>query len=75
MSENNEKKLEFYKNGKIYRIVCNITGEQYIGSTCKTLKQRLQQHKSSYKCYKDGKGHYVTSYKILEKDINCYMHV
>ena len=36
--------------------------------TCKTLKQRLQQHKSSYKCYKDGKGNYITSFKILEKD-------
>jgi len=67
MSENNIKKPEFYKNGKIYRIVCNITGEQYIGSTCKTLKQRLQQHKSSYKGYKDGKGNYITSFKILEK--------
>ena len=70
MIQNNEKKLDFYKNGKIYRIVCNITGEQYIGSTCKTLKQRLQQHKASYKCYKGGKGNYITSFKILEND-NC----
>jgi len=41
MTENSLNKLDFYKNGKIYRIVFNITGEQYIGSTCKTLKQRL----------------------------------
>jgi len=68
MSQNNEKKLDFYKNGKIYRIVCNQTGLQYIGSTCKTLKQRLQQHKTSYKGYKDGNGHYITSFKILEKN-------
>ena len=26
-----------YVNGKIYRIVCNITGEQYIGSTIQSL--------------------------------------
>jgi len=68
MSQNNEKKLDFYKNGKIYRIVCNQTGLQYIGSTCKTLKQRLQQHKTSFKGYKDGKGNYITSFKILEKN-------
>jgi hypothetical protein len=68
MSENNIKKLDFYKNGKIYRIVCNQTGLQYIGSTCKTLKQRLQQHKTSYKCYNGGKGNYITSFKIIEKN-------
>ena len=30
-----------YKNGKIYRIVCEETGRQYIGSTCSTLVKRL----------------------------------
>ena len=41
-----------YQNGKIYRIVCNETGEQYIGSTTQTLAQRLGQHtvRSSKKC-------------------------
>jgi len=68
MTENSIKKLDFYKNGKIYRIVCNETGLQYIGSTCKTLKQRLQQHKSSYKAYNDGKVNYITSFKILENN-------
>ena len=33
-----------YQNGKVYRIVCNITGEQYIGSTCQNLSSRLAQH-------------------------------
>ena len=41
MSENNKKKLEFYKNGKIYRIVCNITGEQYIGSHLQNIKAKI----------------------------------
>ena len=33
-----------YANGKIYRLVCNETGEQYIGSTTQTLGKRLQKH-------------------------------
>ena len=35
-----------YKNAKIYRLVCNVTGKQYIGSTTQTLAQRLTQHVS-----------------------------
>ena len=34
-----------YKNGKIYQIVCNITREVYIGSTCCSLEERLRLHK------------------------------
>jgi len=34
-----------YKDGKIYKIVCNITDEIYYGSTIKTLKERLRLHK------------------------------
>jgi len=34
-----------YKNGKIYRIICEKTGRQYIGSTCSTLVKRLSNHK------------------------------
>ena len=36
-----------YQEGKIYKIVCNITGEVYIGSTIKTLAQRKADHKST----------------------------
>ena len=36
-----------YQRGKIYKIVCNITGEIYIGSTCeKYLSNRLSGHVS-----------------------------
>ena len=35
-----------YKNGKIYQIVCNITREVYIGSTCCSLEERLRLHRS-----------------------------
>jgi len=34
-----------YSEGKIYKIVCNITGEIYIGSTITTLNIRLAHHK------------------------------
>jgi len=36
-----------YQQGKIYKIVCNITGEVYYGSTTeKYLSSRLAKHKS-----------------------------
>jgi hypothetical protein len=33
-----------YSRGKIYALVCNETGEQYIGSTTQSLSQRLSLH-------------------------------
>ena len=38
-----------YQQGKIYKIVCNITGEVYYGSTIETLNIRLSLHKQQ-KC-------------------------
>ena len=35
---------EQLQNGKIYEIICNITNEVYIGSTCDTLEERLHTH-------------------------------
>jgi hypothetical protein len=35
-----------YLKGKIYKVVCNITGEIYIGSTVLRLSQRLYVHKN-----------------------------
>jgi len=34
-----------YSKSKIYEIVCNLTGERYIGSTTQTLSQRLGKHR------------------------------
>jgi hypothetical protein len=57
-----------YSNGKIYKIVCNITGKCYIGSTCcPKLSQRLSQHRQDFKAFLNGKRSYVTSYDILER--------
>ena len=50
-----------YLNGKVYRIVCNESGCQYIGSTTINLAARLSQHK---KLFKDGKS--GTSKLVLE---------
>jgi len=40
-----------YSNGKIYKIICNKTGLVYIGSTCRTLEERLKEHASNSKRY------------------------
>jgi hypothetical protein len=37
-----------YSNGKIYKIVDNTSDKVYIGSTCKSLKQRLTAHEEYY---------------------------
>ena len=58
-----------YGYGKIYKITSEKNGLVYYGSTCRYyLSQRLSKHKSNYKCYLNGKGNYVTSYKVLECD-------
>jgi hypothetical protein len=59
--------MERYQHGKIYKIVCNITGKVYIGSTCKKLlSQRLVQHRADFKRWKDNKFHNISSFQILE---------
>jgi hypothetical protein len=40
---------ERYKNGKIYKIVCNETGETYYGSTIQKLNKRMNEHRSKKK--------------------------
>lgn len=58
-----------YQLGKIYKIVDNVTGKIYIGSTCKpTLARRLAKHISGYKYYLKSNNKYTTSFKILEND-------
>ncbi len=59
---------EFYKNGKIYKIVDNTNGAIYIGSTCKLLSQRIAQHRADYKRYLEGKYHNIKSFDILRNN-------
>ena len=64
-----------YQLGKIYKIVCNITDECYIGSTCQpSLSRRLTKHLSSYKRYKSSKCNKCRSYSIIERgNYNIYL--
>ena len=55
-----------YSNGKVYRIVCNLTGKVYIGSTTNTLSRRLTSHRSNYKNYLLGNFPFLTSFEILK---------
>ena len=41
--------MPIYSEGKIYKIHCNLTGEDYYGSTTYTLQVRINCHKSTSK--------------------------
>lgn len=64
MEQNDE--INRYREGKIYKLIDETNGNIYIGSTTKTIEQRLLKHKNSYKCYLNGKQGYTTSFIILE---------
>jgi hypothetical protein len=55
-----------FEEAKIYKIIDNTCEKVYIGSTCKTLKQRLAKHVSNYKCYLKGKYNNVMSFEIIK---------
>jgi hypothetical protein len=55
-----------YQEGRIYRLVCNVTGLVYIGSTTQPLYKRKYGHTKDYERWKEGKTNYVTSFKIIE---------
>ena len=54
-----------YQNSKIYKIKDNLSDMIYVGSTCKTLEQRLKQHERNFKAFNAGKSNNVTVFKIL----------
>ena len=56
-----------YQNGKIYKIVCNITGDVYYGSTTQALSKRLGEHRSNYKSWLKGKTRKMTSFQIIAR--------
>jgi hypothetical protein len=64
-----------YYNSKIYRIVCNETGKQYIGATTIALSTRLCQHKKLFKDNRSGSSKEVLksgNYNIvLIEDYPC----
>ena len=55
-------------NGKVYKLTCE-SGKVYIGSTCTTLDERLQKHKSDNNdC--TSKGFVNPTIELLE-EIEC----
>ena len=40
-----------YSKGKIYNIVCNLTGDTYYGSTTQAISQRMNVHRKPGKSY------------------------
>ena len=59
---------EKLNKGKIYKIEDNSNGNIYIGSTCKTLEERLYHHKSNYKAYLKGLHGNNTSFDIIKNN-------
>jgi len=64
-----------YSKGKIYSIRSHLTTDVYIGSTTDTLPKRLFNHKRFYKKWLITKKPYTTSFKIIEKDFECYIEL
>ena len=61
-----------YKKSKIYKIVCNITGLTYYGSTLQPISKRMYGHRSDYKQNKGCKSELVLagsdySYSLVEE--------
>lgn len=52
--------------GRIYKLISSECKEVYIGSTIKTLKERLLSHRWSYTRYLNGTFAYLTAYEILK---------
>lgn len=55
-----------YSQGKVYRLVCNLTGLVYVGSTAQSLSQRLGGHRADYKKNLAGKKPFITCFKVME---------
>jgi hypothetical protein len=57
-----------YENGKIYCI--SNDNLYYVGSTARTLKDRLRGHRTDYFQYLDDKQHYKSSYEIIKTGVH-----
>lgn len=55
-----------YRNGRIYKIVSDLTDMIYIGSTTQPLCKRLVKHKGNYKESLTGKNRYITSFELFK---------
>lgn len=58
--------LKNYETCFIYRIISPSLNKIYIGSTTKTIKDRLIQHEADFRRWKNGAYDYVTSFELIE---------
>jgi hypothetical protein len=59
------RKKRDYANGKIY-VIESVEGKTcYIGSTCKSLRERMHSHKKGMWLWEEGRGGFITSYYVL----------
>lgn len=57
-----------YANGKVYKIIGDLDGPCYVGSTINHLSERLMNHKSGYKKWKnDSNARYMRSFDIFDQ--------
>ena len=56
-----------YQNGMIYKITDNGYTKCYYGSTINILSKRLDNHKQSYKAWKNNKANKCTVYNLFEE--------
>ena len=54
--------------GRIYKIYNNVNDKIYIGSTTRSVKERLLRHKYDYKRYLNNKHSYITSFEIIKNE-------
>ena len=67
-----------YGNAKVYKIWSTAGDKIYIGSTTKEyLSQRMDKHRSNYKCWTNGKTNLVTSFHLFEDYglDNCFIEL
>ena len=55
-----------YKNGKIYKIVSDLTDKIYIGSTTQPLCKRHSIHRNNYKRFVNGKVGNISSFELVK---------
>ena len=62
------KLREKLDNGKIYKLIDNSSDNVYIGSTCRSLEERLSEHKRGYKRFLKGLLRNVKSFDIIKNN-------
>ena len=56
-----------YSKGQIYTLRSKSRPDLiYVGSTCNPLHKRMNQHRSNFKAWQEGKRHYITSCEIFK---------